>query len=71
MALRLSPRETQICDLFLDGYEHAEIAEKLGITLATVKQNFNRIYIRAGINSEVKRVKLAVLLYRERNPKCS
>jgi DNA-binding NarL/FixJ family response regulator len=64
--IRLSPRESQIAELMMQGYEQTEIAKKLRITLSTVKANFNRMYMRAGITDGVKRVKLAVMLDRER-----
>ena len=36
----------------------------LGVKIRTVKSHFNHMYNRFGIEGGVKRVKLAVLLYR-------
>jgi DNA-binding CsgD family transcriptional regulator len=63
---RLSRREQQIINLFLEGYENIDIARRLGIAHRTVKACFNRLYLRFGITSGIKRVKLATLLYRRR-----
>ena len=62
---RLSPRETQVIDLLLQGCDNAEIASELNLTTRTVKAHFNRIFLRFGITGGVKRVKLATMLYRE------
>lgn len=53
-------------DLLLAGAQNAEIASELGMALRTVKCHFNRMYMRYGICDGIKRVKLAVLLYRKR-----
>jgi Bacterial regulatory proteins, luxR family len=63
-ALHLGPREQQIVDLLLKGYENEDIAKELNIAIRTVKAHFNRLFIRFGIRSGIKRVKLATLLYR-------
>lgn len=62
----LSPKETQIIDLLLKGYKNAEIAKELNMAMRTVKAHFNRLYMRFGITDGIKRVKLVVLMYRER-----
>ncbi len=54
-----------VAALLLQGCENQEIADKLGIARRTVKAHFNRMFLRYQITSGVKRVKLAVLLYRE------
>jgi hypothetical protein len=63
-ALHLGPREQQIVDLLLKGYENEDIAKELNIAIRTVKAHFNRLFIRFGISSGIKRVKLATFLYR-------
>lgn len=57
-------REQEIVALLLQGCENKEIADKLGMAPRTVKAHFNRMFLRFQINRGVKRVKLAVLLYR-------
>ena len=63
--IRLGPRERQIVELLLQGCDNAEIASQLNMARRTVKQHFNRLFMRYGIKDGIKRVKLAVLLYRE------
>ena len=63
-SIRLGPREQQIVELLLQGCENAEIARELKMAPRTVKAHFNRLFLRFGISSGVKRVKLATLLYR-------
>jgi DNA-binding NarL/FixJ family response regulator len=63
--LRLGPREQQIVELLLQGCDNAEIARQLNMARRTVKVHFNRLYLRFGISDGIKRVKLAMLLYRQ------
>lgn len=62
--VRLGPRERQIVDLLLQGADNAEIAAELKMARRTVKAHFNRLFLRFGITNGIKRVKLAILLYR-------
>jgi len=62
--VRLGRREQQIVDLLLQGCDNGEIAKQLNIAHRTVKAHFNRLFLRFGITSGIKRVKLATLLYR-------
>jgi Bacterial regulatory proteins, luxR family len=62
--VRLGRREQQIADLLLQGCDNMEIAKQLKMAKRTVKAHFNRLFMRFGINSGIKRVKLATLLYR-------
>lgn len=64
---RFTPQERRIAGLLLLGYSTEEIAKELKIANRTVKMHLNRMYIRAGITDGIKRVKLAVRLYREQN----
>lgn len=57
-------KERQICALLLDGCGNAEIAKQLGMAKRTVKAHFNRLFMRFQIVDGIKRVKLAVILYR-------
>lgn len=54
-------------DLLLEGCENKEIAKLLKMAPRTVKAHFNRLFLRFGIRGGIKRVKLAVLLYRKQN----
>ena len=65
----LTEREKQIAALLLQGYSNAEIAKELKMPERTVKNHFNRMFLKYGINDGYKRVKLAVLLFRIEN-KC-
>src|SRR5579885_1789997 len=62
--VRLGHREQQIVELLLQGCDNDEIAKQLKMARRTVKAHFNRLFLRFGINSGIKRVKLATLLYR-------
>lgn len=68
--MKLGPREAQIVELLLQGCNNAEISKELKMALNTVKLHFNRLFLKYGIQSfdGIKRVKLAMLIYRERNP---
>jgi DNA-binding CsgD family transcriptional regulator len=62
--IRLGRREQQIVELLLQGCDNADIAKQLNMARRTVKAHFNRLFLRFGISSGIKRVKLATLLYR-------
>ena len=62
--IRLGPRERQIVDLLLRGCDNSEIAKELNMARQTVKAHFNRLFLRFGITDGIKRVKLAILLFR-------
>jgi DNA-binding NarL/FixJ family response regulator len=61
----VGPRERQICELLLLGAVNQDIAKELGMARRTVKAHFNRLFLRFQIHDGIKRVKLAVLLYRD------
>jgi DNA-binding CsgD family transcriptional regulator len=63
-SIRLANRDQQIVDLLLQGCDNAEIANQLNMAHRTVKARFNRLFVKFGIRRGIKRVKLAVLLYR-------
>jgi len=64
----LGPRERQVVELLLQGCDNAEIARELKMARRTVKAHFNRLFLRFGISSGIKRVKLATLMYRRQIP---
>ena len=63
-SVSLGLREQQIAELLLQGCDNDEIARQLKMARRTVKAHFNRLFLRFGISSGIKRVKLATLLYR-------
>lgn len=63
-SMRLGKKDQQIADLLLQGCDNAEIAKELHMARRTVKARFNRLFLRFGICDGIKRVKLAVILYR-------
>jgi DNA-binding NarL/FixJ family response regulator len=63
---QLTPRETQVAELLLQGCDNQEIAMQLHIARRSVKAHFNKMFVRFQIRDGIKRVKLAVMLYRER-----
>jgi DNA-binding NarL/FixJ family response regulator len=67
---QLSPRDKQIVELLLRGYENLDIADQLHMPNRAVKAHLNRMFARFGITDGIKRVKLAVMFYRKtRAPK--
>src|SRR5690349_10677503 len=62
--LHLGKRDQQITELLLQGCDNAEIARQLNMARRTVKARLNRLFIRFGITTGIKRVKLATFLYR-------
>lgn len=48
---RLSAREGQITELVLRGADNREIAQALGITIATTKKHIGRIFDKVGVDS--------------------
>jgi DNA-binding NarL/FixJ family response regulator len=65
---KLTPREHEVAELLMQGGDQAEIAKELNLARRTVKMYFSKMFIRAGLSdfTGVKRVKLAVMLHRER-----
>jgi len=50
----LSQREQEVLDLLARGFLYKEIAEKLGITLGTVRSHINRIYEKLHVHSRTE-----------------
>lgn len=62
-----TPRDEQVIELLLEGCENREIASRMSISVRTVKLYLNQLFKRYPISAGgIKRVKLAVLIYRER-----
>jgi DNA-binding NarL/FixJ family response regulator len=63
----LGPRSKQVAELLLLGCTNADIAKSAGMRRRTVKAHMARLFRHYGIEGGIKRVKLAVALYRERH----
>ena len=57
---RLTERERDVLKCMLDGLNNKEIAEKLFISLGTVKFHVSNIFQKLGVDSRVEAVKLAM-----------
>ena len=56
----LTEREREVLKLMVDGLDNAEIAEKLVISLGTVKFHISNIFQKLGVDSRVEAVKMAI-----------
>ncbi len=56
---QLSPRETQVALMMIEGYTAAAAAEQLGISIATVKFHLGNGYRKMGIQSKTELIHLA------------
>lgn len=66
--LDLSPRGQQVAEMITAGLSFKEIGVKTHMATRTAKAHANRLYMRFQINDGYKKVKLAVLMYRQGNP---
>jgi NarL family two-component system response regulator LiaR len=57
---QLTERERDVLKCMADGLSNNEIAEKLSISLGTVKFHITNIFHKLGVNSRVEVVKLAL-----------
>ena len=57
---RLTDRERDVLKCMLDGLNNKEIAEKLFVSLGTVKFHVSNIFQKLGVDSRVEAVKLAI-----------
>lgn len=46
----LTPRETEVLRLMIDGLDVAAVSERLVISVGTVKAHLHRIYKKCGVN---------------------
>jgi DNA-binding NarL/FixJ family response regulator len=58
----LGPRERQVADLLARGASNAEVAQELGMAINTVRAHLNKLYMRYGITTGSKRMKLVAIL---------
>ena len=55
----ITEREFEVLKLLIQGYSNPQIAEKLNITVHTVKAHISSIYEKTGVNSRVNLTVLA------------
>lgn len=55
----LTPREEQVVRLLAEGLSRAQIADRLGLAVGTVRSHLNHIYAKAGTTSSVDMVAMA------------
>ena len=55
----LTERESEVLQLMVDGHNNQQIAERLVVSLGTVKFHVSNIYQKLGVDSRVMAVKLA------------
>jgi DNA-binding NarL/FixJ family response regulator len=59
-ALALTPRETDVLNLLLEGYSVKQVASRLGIALQTTKNHIHHVMVKTGSTSRVELVKWAM-----------
>lgn len=66
--LRRERRKETALDLLLEGCDNAEIASRMGCAERTVKAIFHSLFVEYNLSAStrIKRVQLAVKVYRER-----
>jgi DNA-binding NarL/FixJ family response regulator len=65
-----TPRQEKVITLILEGLSNQQIADKIGVKLATVQGQVNKLYLKYNLEhatGKQKRVELAVILYQERH----
>lgn len=67
--IKITSVEQKIINLLLHGFDNKAIAAEIGIMPRTVKAHFNRLFLKFRIETGIKRVKLAVLLFRRQRCK--
>jgi NarL family two-component system response regulator LiaR len=56
----LTERETDVLRCMVEGLNNSEIAEKLVVSLGTVKFHISNIFQKLGVDSRVEAVKMAI-----------
>jgi PAS domain S-box-containing protein len=55
----LTSREREVADLLILGFEYKEIADRIGVSLPTVRSHTQGVYSRLGIHSRTELIELA------------
>lgn len=70
--IKITPRDSEVLKLLVQGYSNKEIAKHLSISPRTVKQHLRTLFLRAGIREGRKRVRLATAAFeKEQSRLCS
>jgi FixJ family two-component response regulator len=64
---RVTSTDWKILNLLVSGAENSEIARELKMAPRTVKAHFRKLFLLFGIVDGIKRVKLAILIYRSQS----
>lgn len=59
---RLSPAETRLADLLLQGMEIREAADRLGITLETARFHLKQVFAKTGVGRQTELIRLMLSL---------
>lgn len=59
--MKITPRDSQVLDLLIQGADNKEIGAELNISPRTVKQHLRTLFLRAGIRDGSKRTRLAMM----------
>ena len=58
-SLQLTKREYQILQLIVQGYNNAEIASKLFLSLSTIKTHVSNLYTKMNVKNRYKAIVMA------------
>lgn len=53
-SIHLSKRETEVLDLLAEGLRNKEIADRLGLSVETVRDYLKHIYAKLGVSSRTE-----------------
>ncbi len=63
--IKITARDEEVLNLLVQGCSNQEIADQLKISPRTVKQHLRTLFLRAGIRTGRKRVKLATAMFQK------
>jgi len=61
--LGLTNRENEVLQLLVKGYSNAEIAEKLFLSVSTIKTHVSNLFFKLGVTSRIKAIEKAKTLH--------
>ncbi|HMC73766.1 MAG TPA: LuxR C-terminal-related transcriptional regulator, partial [Terriglobales bacterium] len=64
---KVTSTDWKILNLLVSGADNSDIAKELKMSRRTVKAHFQKLFFLFGIVDGIKRVKLAVLIYRSQS----